>query len=225
MKPGILRTLVCGVAILTLCVGTVGAQEGLRDPSFHTVMVRAVSVPELSQYSLSITYNPGQEKGIFDAVMVTSAPSGALLMSHYDPNGPSFPYLGDKFQSAITASAGPPGPFRMEVHLPFDPTLVRDNRIIVTVVKDGQEYVVSNAGFDDLAAVDFVTQFDPHAVDTVQSDLEMTTEMSEGLIGQASTFRHCCQGFRCDAQWVNCSGPDFWCDLINCDLSCGSSCD
>jgi hypothetical protein len=130
------------------------------------------------------------------ALLVYAEPSHSLLLAHVDPDLD----LAD-YREALALTRGSASRARHSLSLAYHP--FADRRIVV-VLKDGsgREQVIADATVN-LRSFDFSTSF-------------------EGDPIASAVYHHCCRGPRCAQMCVDCDTPEFTCDLIECDIQCGS---
>lgn len=148
-------------------------------------------------FRLNLSYGGGSFTHSGQALLVYAEPSHSLLLAHVDP---SLVDLAD-YGAALALTKGPSRSIRHSLSLPYQP--FTDKRIVV-VLKDGSgsEWVVADATVN-LRSFDFSTSF-------------------EGDPIAGTVYHHCCRGTRCQQICVDCDTPEFTCDLIECDIQCGS---
>lgn len=148
-------------------------------------------------FRLNLSYGEGSFTHSARALLVYAEPSHSLLLAHVDPA------LLDSadYRAALALTKGSSKSIRHSLSLPYQP--FTDKRIVV-VLKDGTgtELVVADATVN-LRSFDISTSF-------------------EGDLIASAVFHHCCRGPRCQQMCVDCDTPEFTCDLIECDIQCGS---
>lgn len=148
-------------------------------------------------FRLDISYSAESFPHSGQALLVYAEPSHSLLLAHVDPIHHD---LAD-YKEALALTRGSTLRARHSLSLPYRP--FTDRRIVV-VLKDGSghEQVVADATVN-LRSFSFSTSF-------------------EGDPIASAVFHHCCRGPRCSQMCVDCDTPEFTCNLIECDIQCGS---
>lgn len=147
-------------------------------------------------FRLDISYSAESFPHAGQALLVYAEPSHSLLLAHVDADLD----LAD-YREALALTRGSASRARQSLSLPYHP--FTDRRIVV-VLKDGggRDQVLADATVN-LRSFDFSTSF-------------------EGDPVASSAYHHCCRGPRCEQMCVDCDTPEFTCDLIECDIQCGS---
>lgn len=152
-----------------------------------------------SSYRLDISYDAGLLSANQQAILVYAEPSHSLLLANTNAAAP----VAEEYREALALMKGRAESFHHSVTLPFRPFL--DHRIVViTKGADGQERVLADAQVN-LRSFSFTTTF----------------AASEDFGDPTATQIHCCWGPRCSQECVECDGPEFTCDLIECTIQCG----
>jgi hypothetical protein len=140
-----------------------------------------------------------------DAVLVYAEPSHVLLVQHSFRDGDTG-RLGQGGALALGSGAG--GRFSYDLLLPYNPEILGDSAISVTLRSKGRDWLIA-AGRIDAMSFSIATRFD-------------VTYAADGSIEAITGQQHCCGGGgRCGRMCITCDGAYFTCDRINCTIECG----
>lgn len=187
------KTLQSAVVLLVGCFPLPALAQ--QNPATLQVSGGLEQVSGRQAFRLDVAYN-AESFPRAQALLVYGEPSHSLLLAHVDPDFD----LADH-REALALTRGSAARVRHSLSLPYHP--FTDRRIVV-VLQDasGNRQVVADATVN-LRSFDFSTSFDGDPI-------------------ASAVYHHCCKGPRCEQMCVDCSTPEFTCDLVECDIQCGS---
>lgn len=191
------------------------AQERTRQPGEHSVTVSGVRSPAGDGFSLKVEYDGGASPGIYQAVLVRAEPSGTLLLAQHSPNARFRTKARSEFAGALASINAPLDHTRHAVFLPYDPLVMGDSRITVTLIKNGESLLLADGvvGLEDFS---FTSYFRPEHLGKPTIGLKGFDFEQQSCPG--NMVEHCCSGGSgCPRQCVCCHGPSFFCNLITCE--------
>lgn len=214
------RDVVASMVVVTslVLVPPPAAEARERQPGEHSVQLSGTWSPLDGAYALRVEYDSGTTPGVFQAMLVHAQPSGTLLMSQHSPHARLSQKLGQKFSGALMSVNASLDQFAHSALLPYDPRGQNDNRITVTLIRNGESILLAN-GRVNVEDFSFTTYFRPEYLgrDALGESprLMKRFDFVQQSCG-AEQIEHCCSGTNCPKQCTCCDGPGFFCDLINC---------
>lgn len=204
MKRRLLLAAAAAGATLLLSSATAYASQASSGFVEITGTKRGRGIPQ--GYNLHVKYSLDAINPPGDAVLVYAEPSHVLLLQHSFRDaeaGASSRALHALAQGASNGSA-----FSYDLLLSYDPAILRDSGVSVTLISKGREWLIA-AGRVNSTEFNFTTHFD-------------VVSNSEGSVEAITGVEHCCGGGgTCGRMCVTCSGAYFTCDRINCTIECG----
>ncbi len=182
-------------ATLVFVVGWIGSAQGASTGSSVSVMGRQISS---GQYVIAVqtVLDVPQD---YDALLVFAEPSHTLLLvQNADPENPAPLLEGEKPLATVSGGLEDTAP---RVVVPYE--VNGDTRIVVELVNSSGRTIVSDAKIN-VAAFQFSTTFSPEH-------------------GGPDRYarRHCVSCENCGEMCVECPGPKFSADCIQCTIDCG----
>lgn len=211
MRGRPLRIAVLLVVAALVLVTSATARD--RQPGEQAVRVSGALSPVGDGYTLNVEYDAGTNPGFYQAIMVRAQPSGTLLMAQYSPDTRLGRKLRQDFSGALVSINATLDTFTHSAFLPYNPLMLGDNRVTVTLVRNGKAILLSD-GQVDVGDFSFTTYFHPEYLGqpTPPNGLFFKGECPPNQI------MHCCEGGNnCEKQCVCCQGPSFFCNLITCE--------
>lgn len=103
---------------------------------------------------------------------------------------------------------------RARVAVPFE---VLDDNVVEVKLWSGDEFtVLSRAHVETIAEFSFTSTF------LRKEPQRVARNRATGLVATQLSVTHCCSGghIPCAQMCVECQGPNFFCNLIECDIEC-----
>jgi opacity protein-like surface antigen len=198
------RRLVCALAVLFAVLGSIAADASQAGAGLIEVSGTG-GRGRLQAYDMHLHYSLDSDISLGDAILVYAEPSHVLLVQHsFHDGGPgSFGQAG-----ALAHGSGNGARFGYDLLLPYNPQILGDSAITVTLRAKGRDWLIA-AGRIDAMAFSIATRFD-------------VVYAADGSIEAITSVEHCCGGGgRCGRMCVTCDGAYFTCDRINCTIECG----